>query len=718
MSGILNSYSQVFFSNLKIFSILLILVSFIDIFAGLCGLFSVVVTLVVARQLGLDKYRLSNGIYGFNSLLVGLGLGVYFSPGWLLFFIVFLAAILTLFISRAFEGILGKYTLPFLSLSFIFSFWIFSLASKEFTSLGISERGIYSLNDLYFLGGSRLVNIYDRINQLSIPGSLRTYFISLGAIFFQFNVLSGILIAVGLLYYSRIAFSLSLIGFYTAFFFYQLIGANITELNYSYIGFNFILTALAIGGFFIIPSIKSYLWTIILTPLVVILVVSLNKIFYPLGLPIYSLPFNIMVILFLYLLKFRVRSSRSLNEVFVQQNSPEKNLYSFQNYLSRFSYKSPVSLKLPFFGEWVITQGYKGEYTHRGAWEHALDFMISDEGGKLFSGSGDLPEDYFCYGKAVCAPADGLVEEVINNVPDNTIGEVDVKHNWGNTIIIRHESYLYTHLSHLIPGSITVNAGDRITRGQVIGRCGNSGRSPYPHLHFQVQSAPYIGAPTIPYPLGHYLVKTGQKTIFKSYSQPLKDELVSNVSPTILLQNAFRFIPGKTVKWSLLKEKTEEKWIIKTTPENQLYIECSTTGSIAYFEDDEDVILFTHFKGNKTSVLYYFYLSVYKLQKEFSTGLILEDQYPLNHVFGKGALFIQDFISPFFRFLDARFNLTYYSIDNELSPEKILIRSQTKTYFFERLLKTIDFELEINTEGLANLLINVAGNKMIATCKN
>ena len=302
--------------------------------------------------------------------------------------------------------------------------------------------------------------------------------------------------------------------------------------------------------------------------------------------------------------------------------------------------------------------------------------------------------------------------------PDNTIGEVDVKHNWGNTIIIKHEHYLYTKLSHLVPGSIKVEPGDRITKGQVLGQCGNSGRSPYPHLHFQVQAAPYIGAPTIHYPISHYLVKTEKKVTLASYSQPLQDDVVSNVAPTPLLQSAFRFIPGKTFEWTVDDGKKVENWIIKTTPENQLYIECLTTGSVAYFEEDDDILLFTHFNGDKFSVLYYFYLSTYKVQKEFYPGLVLKDRYPLNHVFSKRALFIQDFVAPFFRFLDARFNLLFHSIDNDLSPEEIIIRSQTKTYFLKNLLKTLDFKLEINKAGIHALHITEGNKKMVTTCKS
>ena len=37
------------------------------------------------------------------------------------------------------------------------------------------------------------------------------------------------------------------------------------------------------------------------------------------------------------------------------------------------------------------------------------------------------------------------------------------------------------------PGSVRVRVGERVRRGQVLGRLGNSGNSATPHLHLQVQ---------------------------------------------------------------------------------------------------------------------------------------------------------------------------------------------------------------------------------------
>ena len=57
-------------------------------------------------------------------------------------------------------------------------------------------------------------------------------------------------------------------------------------------------------------------------------------------------------------------------------------------------------------------------------------------------GSGDFQYHYFCYYKMVLAPADGTIELVVDHIPDNVVGEVNLKENWGNTAIIKNHNNL------------------------------------------------------------------------------------------------------------------------------------------------------------------------------------------------------------------------------------------------------------------------------------
>ncbi|MBI4648253.1 MAG: urea transporter, partial [Bacteroidia bacterium] len=684
ISGILNSYSQIFFSDRLLFSIILLLVTFFDIYTGLTGIVGIVAANAFAWSLGYDKLKIGAGFYGFNVLLVCLGIGTFFVPCWQLWMLVVLCAIFTLFVTILLEGWLGKYGLPYLSLPFLIAIWVITLASREFSTIGISQRGIYSLNELYSVGGIQLVKIFLWWNELPVVASLKTYLISLGAIFFQYNMLSGLFIAIGMLLYSRIAFTLSLIGFYSAYLFYLALGANINEVSYSYIGFNYILSAVAIGGFFLIPSTGSYIWAALLTPIVAILTISLNYIFFIYQLAIYSLPFNIIVILFIYVLKLRIKITQGLKLVMVQENMPEKNLYSYRNQVARFKNTKIITFNLPFFGEWTVSQGHDGEITHKADWKHAWDFVIEDESKKTYSGTGRNPEDYYCYQKPVLSPADGIIEEIFDDIADNNIGDVNLDNNWGNTIIIAHGASLYSSLNHLKAGSFKVKKGEHIKKGQVIAQTGNSGHSPEPHLHFQFQVTPYIGSKTIDYPFGYYIQNENKKYKFHSFSNPYKGELVCNISANILISSAFRFIPGQTLTFEIKNKNNVEQvsWEVHADIYNQTYLYCKKSHSIAYFFNDCGLHIFKYFKGKRNSLLYFFFLAAYKIQPGFYKNMTLSDIYPENLIFSKPLLFFNDFIAPFFSFLSYKYTFTYHNIDDDLNYSNIILKSSAESYIF------------------------------------
>ncbi len=715
-NGVFNSYSQVFFSDNRVFSVILLAVTFVDPFAGFYGLVSVLTTSLAGLRLGFDKYAIAKGVYGFNSLLVGLGLGIWFAPGWHLLLIVVLASVLTLFISISAEGVIGKYGLPYLSVPFIIAIWVVTLATRDLAALGISQRGVFTLNEIYQIGGSTLVSIYELWHQVGLPPTLRVFFISLGAIFFQFNVLSGLIIAAGLLYYSRIAFTLSLLGFYSAFVFYEIVGADLDELNYSYIGFNYILTAIAAGGFYTIPNRTSYLCVICLIPIVALITMSLSSVFAVFYLPIYSLPFNIIVLLFLYVMKFRVKNTNNLHTLFYQYNSPEKNLYAFRNASDRFKKMTAAKIRLPFYGSWTVTQGYNGELTHKDEWRHAIDFEILDDDGRSYSGTGDVCGDYYCYDKAVLAPGDGTVEQVTDGIADNSIGQVNLLHNWGNTIILKHEDNIYSKLSHLREGSISIKKGERVSQGQVIARCGNSGRSPVPHLHFQMQSTPYIGSGTMEYPVSSYISMRAGNFGFMNYEIPGKGDVVMNVEVNSLLKNAFNFIPGRRVR---INEKRNGKvsaaiWEVQTSIYNKTYIQCMDTGARAWFENDGTIWYFTHYEGLRSSLLYYFYLAAYKIQQGFYKEITLEDRFPVNLLFPKPLLFVQDLVAPFHIFLKSVYQVEYVWADNPVTPGLIRLRSEASSFVLGRSSVKKVFNIVIGKKGIRELEIADGKTEIIA----
>ena len=158
--------------------------------------------------------------------------------------------------------------------------------------------------------------------------------------------------------------------------------------------------------------------------------------------------------------------------------------------------KHQTQLSLPFKGSWLVFWGGDTrELNHHHDVPNqrfALDLLGVGEGGKTQQGDGTRNEDFYAFGREVLAPADGTVIEVIEGVRDNTPGSMNPYSALGNCVVIQHREGEVSVLAHLKRGSIVVKVSDNVKRGQLLGKCGNSGNSSEPHLHYHLQNSPVL----------------------------------------------------------------------------------------------------------------------------------------------------------------------------------------------------------------------------------
>jgi len=72
------------------------------------------------------------------------------------------------------------------------------------------------------------------------------------------------------------------------------------------------------------------------------------------------------------------------------------------------------------------------------------------------------------------------------------------KSGYGNVVLIEHEGPVITLYAH--QQELLVSAGHRIEKGEVLGRCGSTGWSTGPHLHFEVRTGGEAKDPMIVLP--------------------------------------------------------------------------------------------------------------------------------------------------------------------------------------------------------------------------
>jgi urea transporter len=712
---------MIFFFNNKLLAGVILLVSFFNFYAGLSGLIAVLVSVLIANSMGFDKQQLKTGIFSFNALLTGIGMGTFFDPGYVYFSLLLLASLLTLILSVTFNGWLHKYGLPFLSIPFILTFWFIVLPSSQFENLGLTQRNVFWMNEVYSIGGDSMLNFFKTIDALPIHKMVDIYLRSMSSIFFQDNLISGILIAITLLICSRIAFSLSILGFAAAYLFAKFSGSAAASITYYNIGANYIMVAIAIGGFFVIPSRHSYLWTILLVPLTSLVLLFMTKFFGNMQLPVFSLPFSLVVILFVFFLRLRTNPSK-LKLTPYQYYSPEINLYTFNNNSERLSNLLYFPLHLPFWGEWTVTQGHDGEHTHKEGWGKAFDFALKDNESGTYDSDGLLCENYYCYDKPVIAPADGIVEEITDNIDDNEIGKVNTVNNWGNSVIIKHIPGIYTQMSHLKKGSFRVAKGDFVKQGDIIAHCGNSGRSPLPHLHFQVQASPVLGSKTIDYPFAYFYENEKKQQLLRQFVRPAEGAVISGIVGDALLKKGFAFIPNTILNYSYRDEngvEKTEKWESYTDAWNNKYLYCKETESTAYYVNDNSMFYFTSYYGDKSTLLYYFYLTAYRVFLfELNTPEVT-DAMPLNTIRSrKISTSLHDFIAPFFSYIRLWYSIKTKPDNTLFETDFQCLKSNIQISVFGKSRVISSGEIILKDNQIKEFTYETKKIKILAKCIN
>jgi len=496
LRAIPHGYATIMFSDSIWVGLAMLCLTLFSPIVGLAGLFGLLIGLLSSRILGFEGWDSSSGVLSFNSLLIALTIGYYYPyhhgiPEPLHFVgLLVIAAFSTQILYIGISYLTQQwFRMPSMSLAFSIAgmfFWYYMVRSGYFTGYGYQKPLLVALSG-------------------KLGWFWQDYFVSMGSIVFVPDLWIGIAMTVLLFFISRIALFLSLIGWSICYFLLHFSSMTATYGMF-FPGFNLILISLAIGSVYLIPGKSSYFLAAIGTVVGFLLAYALSgKYYYPdimpnrpdvLFVPMFAFPMNIVVISTIFALRLRLRQhSPIINDYGILH--PEKALDAYLSRYRRFTSAGVPQIHLPVTGEWVITQGHSGEHTHRKDWAFAWDFEIEDIHGKKYTENELELKDYYCFGKPVHASAAGQVVKVVTSIPDNTIGVINTKDNWGNYVSISHGYGYYTLYAHLKEGSIKLREGDVVKQGDKLGQVGNSGRSPFPHLHFHAQMGVDAGSKTI-----------------------------------------------------------------------------------------------------------------------------------------------------------------------------------------------------------------------------
>jgi urea transporter len=613
LRALLNSYSEVLFLKGPGLGAVVLAVTLTAPYVALGGVVAVLAAYAFARFIRMEPFFMESGFYTYNPLLVGLSLGYLFRPTPLTFFFVVMAGIAAFVLTHAlFSAVWHYLRLPVLSLPFVLVSSMAYLAAGSYTNLYVSS--------LYPRG----LSILETAVPLWLGGFLR----SLGAVFFVPTVAAGAVIALALLARSRVFFLLAVAGYYGGAGTLALLGGAPSQAFSDLNAFNFILIAMALGGVFLVPSPRSYLVALLAVLTSTVLLSSSEAFWSRWGVPVFALPFNLVTLGFVYTLglvefPFMARGS----------GTPEEVLDEHLTGSLRFP-GSLRTLSLPFSGRWTVWQAFHGPWTHQGPWRYAYDFVITDDAGETHRGAGSALEDYFAYRKPVLSPIRGRVERVVDGFPDNPVGTTDRANNWGNLVILKDERGFFVEISHFAQGSIRPREGSWVERGALLGLCGNSGYSPQPHIHVQVQGTDQVGAPTLPFSFVGY--RAGKD--YFANDTPARGALVEPLPADKVLENRMAFVLDESFRFRVRScddarfpgaREGELEVTVRMAPDSTFYLD-SGRGRL-YFGSREGTFYFYRMEG-RDPCLRALFLALPRMPLAFRGGLSWSDHVPAGAV--------------------------------------------------------------------------------------
>jgi len=193
------------------------------------------------------------------------------------------------------------------------------------------------------------------------------------------------------------------------------------------------------------------------------------------------------------------------------------------------SASGPITIGPPLKGKnWIALNGCcEPGWPHRssplpvngnlvGGQLFAIDWKRTNDQGAFYTGDKTKNESYVDYGSEVIAVADGTITAALDGQEANAPGvlpaddpvlgpKLTVENVDGNHIVLDIGNGAYAFYAHLIKDSLQVNVGDKVRKGQVLAKLGNTGNANASHLHFHLMNGPSVlGSSGIPYVLDSF----------------------------------------------------------------------------------------------------------------------------------------------------------------------------------------------------------------------
>lgn len=268
---------------------------------GLGVLVGATASTATARLLAVDRTQLRDGLFGFNGALVAVGLLYFLHPGVLTWACVVFAAACSTVVMAAMLNLMSVWKMPVLTAPFVFTTLCVFLATARFGRLQSTDL-------LPSAGLPHGATVEGVVTASTVVEGL---FSGIAQVFFQASPVTGGLFVIGLLIASRSAAAAALVGSLIGLLVAWGMGAAEPAIRSGAFGFNCVLTAIALASVFFRPSVAALAYAGLATVATTVVYAAVSAALEPVGMPAMTLPFVLVVWVFVLAAPLFPRVSRA-----------------------------------------------------------------------------------------------------------------------------------------------------------------------------------------------------------------------------------------------------------------------------------------------------------------------------------------------------------------------------------------------------------------------
>jgi urea transporter len=302
IDALLRGTGQVMFQNNPLTGLLFLVGIFVNSAKlGGAGLVGLAASTVAAYLLGADRTLIRNGLFGFNGILVGIGLAFFLQFDPLLVVYIVLGGAVATVVMMALANLLGPWDMPALTAPFVLTAWLLLFAVYQLAHVRPSPLIAPVPLDPQAAVQTELRELPTGAGAagLTVVNLAHGLFRGVGEVMFQDNLLTGAIFLLAILVNSRISAAFAALGSAVGLLTALALGGNGVLIYHGLYGFNPVLCAIALGGLFFVLTWKSAVYALVAAVFSAIVFAAIVVLLSPIGMPALTAPFVLVTWLFL-----------------------------------------------------------------------------------------------------------------------------------------------------------------------------------------------------------------------------------------------------------------------------------------------------------------------------------------------------------------------------------------------------------------------------------